>query len=155
MRRGGHRFIDTTDDNRFVWPWYVSHSFESFWFYKSLRIQVSLEKGITMPETNRKSTWKWMVEILASFEMAYFQGRTVIYLQGVYPDPILFWAWDWDRFWMLREASVIEIWVVEPLTCNPYCHMGFSPKGASAKNKTQGYEPNSENFSEIFTNPPN
>ena len=52
MRRGGHRFIDTTDDNRFVCPWYVSHSFESFWFYKSLRIQVSPEKGIAMPETN-------------------------------------------------------------------------------------------------------
>ena len=36
--------------------------------------------GCTLPETNSKRTWKWMVEILVFFWVpAYFQGRTVCF----------------------------------------------------------------------------
>ena len=38
--------------------------------------------SLTLPETNSKSTRKWMVGILLSFSEAYFQGRTVSFREG-------------------------------------------------------------------------
>ncbi len=61
----------------------------------------------TLPETNSKRTWKWMVGIRSfPLGMAYFQGRTVSFGDGKSPVPHLwffvagwFIEYPWDKGW--------------------------------------------------------